>query len=160
MYRFKFPKIDLVGGPAHAMHLIPPLESLATVEETVVRDKAVESLKIVASQHSVADLQSHVIPTLNTLVFGDWFTSRTSACALFSVCYPRVSPAIKAELRNNFRQLCQDETPMVSENGLKKFLRKKLEQKINNKIVIVFRRCVVLPPVNSANSLKLLKWNF
>lgn len=105
--------LDLVGGPAHAMHLIPPLESLATVEETVVRDKAVESLKIVAAQHSVADLTTHVIPTLNTLVFGDWFTSRTSACALFSVCYPRVSPAIKAELRNNFRQLCQDETPMV-----------------------------------------------
>lgn len=96
------------------MHLIPPLESLATVEETVVRDKAVESLKIVAAQHSVADLTTHVIPTLNTLAFGDWFTSRTSACALFSVCYPRVSPAIKAELRNNFRQLCQDETPMVN----------------------------------------------
>lgn len=95
------------------MHLIPPLESLATVEETVVRDKAVESLKIVAAQHSVADLTTHVIPTLNTLAFGDWFTSRTSACALFSVCYPRVSSAIKAELRNNFRQLCQDETPMV-----------------------------------------------
>lgn len=104
---------DLVGGPAYAMSLIPPLESLATVEETVVRDKAVESLKIIAAQHSVADLQTHFIPTLNTLTFGDWFTSRTSACALFTVCYPRVSPAIKAELRNNFRQLCQDETPMV-----------------------------------------------
>lgn len=102
-----------MGGPAYAMSLIPPLESLATVEETVVRDKAVESLKIIAAQHSVADLQTHFIPTLNTLTFGDWFTSRTSACALFTVCYPRVSPAIKAELRNNFRQLCQDETPMV-----------------------------------------------
>lgn len=105
--------LDLVGGPAYAMSLIPPLESLATVEETVVRDKAVDSLKIIAAQHSVADLQTHFIPTLNTLTFGDWFTSRTSACALFTVCYPRVSPAIKAELRNNFRQLCQDETPMV-----------------------------------------------
>lgn len=108
-----FEHLDLVGGPAYAMSLIPPLESLATVEETVVRDKAVESLKIVASQHSVADLQTHFIPTLNTLTFGDWFTSRTSACALFTVCYPRVSPHIKNELRNNFRQLCQDETPMV-----------------------------------------------
>lgn len=98
------------------MHLIPPLESLATVEETVVRDKAVDSLKIVATQHSVADLQTHFIPTLSTLTFGDWFTSRTSACALYTVCYPRVSATIKAELRNNFRQLCQDETPMVSQS--------------------------------------------
>lgn len=95
------------------MYLIPPLESLATVEETVVRDKAVESLRIVAAQHSAADLEANVIPTLQTLVSGDWFTSRTSACALFSVCYPRVSFVVKSELRNNFRQLCQDDTPMV-----------------------------------------------
>lgn len=102
-----------MGGPEYAMYLIPPLESLATVEETVVRDKAVESLRTVAAQHSAADLEAHVVPTLQTLVSGDWFTSRTSACALFSVCYPRVSHAVKADLRNNFRQLCQDETPMV-----------------------------------------------
>lgn len=105
--------VDLVGGPEYAMYLIPPLESLATVEETVVRDKAVESLRTVAAQHSSADLEAHVVPTLQTLVSGDWFTSRTSACALFSVCYPRVSQAVKADLRNNFRQLCHDETPMV-----------------------------------------------
>lgn len=95
------------------MSLIPPLERLATVEEKVVRDKAVESLKIIASQHSVADLQAHFIPTLNTLTTDDRFTSRISACALFTVCYPRVSAAIKSELRRNFRQLCQDGSEMA-----------------------------------------------
>uniref|UniRef100_A0A4W2CFQ3 Uncharacterized protein n=1 Tax=Bos indicus x Bos taurus TaxID=30522 RepID=A0A4W2CFQ3_BOBOX len=39
--------------------------------------------------------------------------SRTSACGLFSVCYPRVSSAVKAELRQYFRNLCSDDTPMV-----------------------------------------------
>lgn len=105
--------LDLVGGPDYAMYLIPPLESLATVEETVVRDKAVESLRNVAAQHSAHDLEVHVIPTLQRLVSGEWFTSRTSACGLFSVCYPRVPASVKSELRNLFRQLCQDETPMV-----------------------------------------------
>jgi len=103
----------LVGGPEFAMYLIPPLESLATVEETVVRDKAVESLRTVAAEHSAQDLEIHVVPTLQRLVSGDWFTSRTSACGLFSVCYPRVTQPVKAELRANFRKLCQDETPMV-----------------------------------------------
>ena len=38
------------------MHcLLPPLESLATVEETIVRDKAVESLRTIAEQHSRQD---------------------------------------------------------------------------------------------------------
>lgn len=143
MVKFMFHFLGLVGGPAHAMHLIPPLESLATVEETVVRDRAVESLKTVAAQHSVADLEAHVIPTLQTLVFGDWFTSRTSACALFSVCYPRVSAPIKAELRNNFRQLCQDETPMVD-------LHANYENRIQIIEVFLLKilRCVVQPPVN------------
>ena len=30
---------------------------------------------------------------------GDWFTSRTSACGLFVVVYPRVNANLKAELR-------------------------------------------------------------
>lgn len=77
--------ITLVGGPEFAYCLLPPLESLSTVEETVVRDKAVESLRVVAQQHSPADLESHFMPLLQRLSTGDWFTSRTSACGLFSV---------------------------------------------------------------------------
>ena len=77
----------------------PPLESLATVEETVVRDKAVESLRAVSHEHCPADLEGHFVPLVKRLAGGDWFTSRTSACGLFSVCYPRVSSPVKAELR-------------------------------------------------------------
>ncbi|KJH48794.1 HEAT repeat protein [Dictyocaulus viviparus] len=103
----------LVGGPDYVHCLLPPLENLATVEETVVRDKAVESLRKIADKHSTPALEDYFIPMLKRLATGDWFTSRTSACGLFSVAYPRVSPAIKAELRSLFRQLCRDDTPMV-----------------------------------------------
>lgn len=77
----------------------PPLESLATVEETVVRDKAVESLRKISHEHSPVDLEVHFEPLVKRLASGDWFTSRTSACGLFSVCYPRVSSTVKAEIR-------------------------------------------------------------
>ena len=86
----------------HSIEVIffqPPLESLATVEETVVRDKAVDSLRTIAAQHSTADLETHFVPLVKRLATGDWFTSRMSVCGLFSVCYPRVSAGIKAELR-------------------------------------------------------------
>lgn len=89
----------LVGGPEYVHCLLPPLESLATVEETVVRDKAVESLRAISHEHSPSDLEAHFVPLVKRLAGGDWFTSRTSACGLFSVCYPRVSSAVKAELR-------------------------------------------------------------
>ena len=37
--------VEYVGGPPHAATLLQPLELLSTVEETLVRDKAVESLR-------------------------------------------------------------------------------------------------------------------
>ncbi|KAG8570116.1 hypothetical protein GDO81_014716, partial [Engystomops pustulosus] len=104
---------SLVGGPEFVHCLLPPLESLATVEETVVRDRAVESLRAISHEHSPADLEAHFVPLVKRLASGDWFTSRTSACGLFSVCYPRVSSTVKAELRQHFRNLCSDDTPMV-----------------------------------------------
>ncbi|RXG56232.1 putative serine/threonine-protein phosphatase PP2A regulatory subunit [Armadillidium vulgare] len=103
----------LVGGPEHVFCLLPPLESLATVEETVVRDRAVESLRKICEEHSTEDLEAHFVPLVKRLAIGDWFTSRTSACGLFFGCYPRLSVSTKAELRSHFRSLCQDDTPMV-----------------------------------------------
>lgn len=50
---------------------------------------------------------------ITRLASGDWFTSRTSACSLFSVAYPKVSDDVKKELRRLFVQLCKDDTPMV-----------------------------------------------
>uniref|UniRef100_A0A672SFB6 Serine/threonine-protein phosphatase 2A 65 kDa regulatory subunit A beta isoform-like n=1 Tax=Sinocyclocheilus grahami TaxID=75366 RepID=A0A672SFB6_SINGR len=103
----------LVGGPEFVNCLLPPLESLATVEETVVRDKAVESLRKISQEHSPVDLEVHFVPLVKRLASGDWFTSRTSACGLFSVCYPRVSstcsyvidPGISFSLQDSVRLL-------------------------------------------------------
>uniref|UniRef100_A0AC35TKF7 TOG domain-containing protein n=1 Tax=Rhabditophanes sp. KR3021 TaxID=114890 RepID=A0AC35TKF7_9BILA len=103
----------LVGGPNYVHFLLPPLENLANIEETVVRDKAVESLRRVAEKHSSQSLEEHFIPMLLRLASGEWFTSRTSACGLFSVAYPRASPQCKTELRVAFKNLCNDDTPMV-----------------------------------------------
>lgn len=115
MYIFVFPHVNYIVQLKMILNLYlqPPLESLATVEETVVRDKAVESLRLISSQHSPHDLEAHFVPLVQRLASGDWFTSRTSACGLFSVCYPRVTAGVKAELRSHFRNLCQDDTPMV-----------------------------------------------
>ena len=85
----------LVGGAEHVNCLLLLLESLATVEETIVRDKAVDSLRSIADEHSNTDLESHFVPLVKRLATGDWFTSRTSACGLFSVCYSRVSASVK-----------------------------------------------------------------
>ena len=102
-----------MGGPEYAYTLLPPLESLVTVEETVVRDKAVESLRSVAEHHSQEHMEEHFVPMVKRLSTGEWFTSRTSACGLFAVAYKACTNTVKQELRQSFRTLCGDDTPMV-----------------------------------------------
>lgn len=63
--------LQLVGGNEFVHCLLPPLESLATVEETVVRDKAVDSLRNVAAQHSSHDLENHFVPLVKRLSQGE-----------------------------------------------------------------------------------------
>lgn len=46
------------------------MESLATVEETVVRDKAVDSLRNICAQHSQSDLENHFVPLVKRLSGG------------------------------------------------------------------------------------------
>lgn len=85
--------VDLVGGPSEAVVLIGPLGALATVEETVVRDKAVESACTVIRCLDSAAVVEHVVPVIQRLTTGDWFTSRVSACGLFATAYTRLGPA-------------------------------------------------------------------
>lgn len=63
--------VPFVGGPAFGHLLLPLLEALSTVEETVVREKAVESLCKVGAQLPEASLCEHFVPLLRV---------RTSRC--------------------------------------------------------------------------------
>ncbi|KAG1671645.1 hypothetical protein FOA52_006876 [Chlamydomonas sp. UWO 241] len=105
--------VPYVGGPSHAYLLLPLLENLSTVEETVVRDKAVESLCAVGSQLPDSTINDAFAPLAKRLAGGEWFTSRVSATGLFATAYPRCTQSLKTELRALYSQLCRDETPMV-----------------------------------------------
>ncbi|ETW87219.1 hypothetical protein HETIRDRAFT_469075 [Heterobasidion irregulare TC 32-1] len=104
---------DYVGGPEHAHVLLGPLENLSAVEETLVRDKAAESITKVAEVLSQEQIEQYYIPLLKRLSHGEWFTSRASSAALYAPVYTKVSPSIQEELRKGFAELGSDDTPMV-----------------------------------------------
>jgi hypothetical protein len=56
--------VPFVGGPNFAHTLLQPLEQLSQVEETVVRDKAVESLCKVGEQLPNNSIQEHFVPLI------------------------------------------------------------------------------------------------
>lgn len=110
--------VPLVGGPQHAASLLPPLEALAAVEETVVRDAAVASIKAIAADVEVdpssASAASELLtPLLRRLAGGDWFTARVSAAALLPTAYARAPASERPALRQLFAALARDDTPMV-----------------------------------------------
>ncbi|WWC86433.1 uncharacterized protein L201_001310 [Kwoniella dendrophila CBS 6074] len=104
---------EYVGGNQYAYLILGPLENLAAVEETLVRDKAAESISKLSTLLNQQQVEEHLLPLLTRLARGDWFTSRTSACALFASPYPIASENIQNELRKLFSVLTTDETPMV-----------------------------------------------
>lgn len=115
--------VSEVGGTQHASLLVQPLENLATVEDTIVRDKAVHSLKRLSTHVTESSPQDaktlhveHMHPLVQRLASGDWFTSRISACALFATVYEQI-PADHSDLRTDiiamYQGLAHDETPMV-----------------------------------------------
>uniref|UniRef100_A0A7N0U5Z9 Phosphatase PP2A regulatory subunit A/Splicing factor 3B subunit 1-like HEAT repeat domain-containing protein n=1 Tax=Kalanchoe fedtschenkoi TaxID=63787 RepID=A0A7N0U5Z9_KALFE len=92
--------IPYVGGVEHAHVLLPPLETLCTVEETCARDKAVESLCRIGAQMRDSELVEWFIPLVKRLAVGGWFTARVSTCGMFHVAYPSAPDLLKTELRS------------------------------------------------------------
>lgn len=105
--------VEYVGGQPFAHVILGPLEHLAAMEETLVREKASESITIVCASLSEAQVEEFYLPLLKRLSTGEWFTSRTSATALFAAAYGKASQSTKDEMRRMFSALCTDDTPMV-----------------------------------------------
>lgn len=59
--------VSYVGGPSYGHYLLPPLEGLAIVEETVVRDRAVESLNKVGNLLPDSSIADHLVPLIKVI---------------------------------------------------------------------------------------------
>lgn len=134
---------EYLGGKDYAHLLLGPLENLSAVEETVVRDKATESITKVAAVLSKSQIEQYYIPLVQRLSRGEWFTSRTSACALYTPVYDKVDPAVQDEMRKAFATLGSDDTPMVRRAAAKwlgEFVKKLSKQHALSDGLAVYRR--------------------
>lgn len=105
----------LLSGPNEILELVPIVERLGTIEETVVRDQAV-----LLMNHLCYNLQksapldpaivSQLVSMSKRLVGADWFTAKVSAAGMLPELY---SLTKHADLPYLYKELCVDETPMV-----------------------------------------------
>eukprot|EP00457_Paulinella_chromatophora_P002885 gb/GEZN01002890.1/.p1 GENE.gb/GEZN01002890.1/~~gb/GEZN01002890.1/.p1 ORF type:complete len:587 (+),score=85.51 gb/GEZN01002890.1/:72-1832(+) len=105
-----------IGGPDHVTLCLPLLEKLAGEEEVVVREAAVGSIGKLTKGITPDMVIKDIIPLINRLAQGAWFTTRVSACGIVPTAYNQLTDAQepqREDLRKTFAALASDETPMV-----------------------------------------------
>ena len=93
------------------LELLPILERLAAVEETVVRGEAVVAMNHICT-HLKASTQvtTPLVSMAKRLVGADWFTAKVSAAGMLPGLYTLTK---HTEISYLYKDLCMDDTPMV-----------------------------------------------
>eukprot|EP00980_Cylindrotheca_fusiformis_P016267 scaffold4829_cov129-Cylindrotheca_fusiformis.AAC.27 len=105
----------LLSTPKQILEMLPIVESLATVEETVVRDQAVTLMNHLCTHlKPKAPLESSLVSSLlgmaKRLGGADWFTAKVSSAGMLPELYALTQ---HADIPHLYKELCSDETPMV-----------------------------------------------
>jgi len=113
--------IEYCGGSGNAaQYMLPLLEKLAMVEETVIRQAAVESLNAVCKKLNIEDVRNVAMGILNRLAEADWFTSRVSASAITPSLYSVLTfEEDRRQILETHKRLCCDDMPMVKNDAYK-----------------------------------------
>ena len=96
--------LEFIGGNVYAGHLLKVLEQLAEIEETVVREQAVKSIKNVLSLINIRDFKQLIIQMIERLMNGETYSSKLSAIQLFPVIYLHLSKSHQNDIVNLFSQ--------------------------------------------------------
>lgn len=108
--------VEFIGPMSELPCLLKPLEWMCNIEETTVRDEAVASLNLIGKQMEPEQIKAEFLPIVLSLAkHMEWFTPRVSASGLFPLAMQKLGgdAAASQELRDGFKQLGDDETPMV-----------------------------------------------
>ncbi|KAM9910837.1 hypothetical protein OXX69_004103, partial [Metschnikowia pulcherrima] len=111
--------VPLVGGHAHSEPVVRVLASLASMEEPIVRDNAVESLNHISTELTDEEANGLFLEMVRDLAHGDWFSKKVSSCGLFKAVVARVDANTRRDLLMLYYTLVSDDSPMVRRSAAK-----------------------------------------
>ncbi|RZC37295.1 hypothetical protein BDFB_007906 [Asbolus verrucosus] len=133
--------VPFIGGNDYVGSILNILIKLACEDEVVVRERAVKAMKNICSNLDNEQCEKSFYPLIDQLIGSDWFTMKCSAGCLISICYAKLPPEKQSELRNTFRNLIQDDSPMVRRsagNNLVDFIPLMDPEEIKSDFIPVF----------------------
>lgn len=81
---------NFLGDDHNSSYLLKPLEQILSQDDSVVREKAVASLKIVSEKISYDTIVQEFMPLVKRMKKGDLFSMRISAAFLYAYIYKRL----------------------------------------------------------------------
>lgn len=105
--------IPLIGGHQNCEPLILILATLASMEEPIVRDKAIVSLNQISLELLDAELNGAFLALVRSLSLGNWFSKKIASCGLYKSIIARVSSSVRHECLSAYAKLVLDDYPMV-----------------------------------------------
>jgi len=93
---------DYIGGKEHLNKLLGPLEIIGCMEETTVRQRAVDNLIKLSKEDTESFCKNCLFLTIKKFAAWNNYMNKVSAASLLPICYPHVSEEQQKELLNVF----------------------------------------------------------
>jgi serine/threonine-protein phosphatase 2A regulatory subunit A len=114
------PKFRLFLDANQITQILPLLQFLFCVEETVVRESAVEGFRDLVKFFSEDQVQKEIMNMINNISNQEPFMGKVSACYLIRMCYEKAGKE-REKLRALYYKLCDDEAPLIKRAAAKEF---------------------------------------
>jgi serine/threonine-protein phosphatase 2A regulatory subunit A len=116
----QIPKFKINLDSNQLLGILPLLQFLLCVEETVVRDQTTEGTREIIKMFNEEQIQKDVMNLIMAISNQEYFTGKVSACYLIRMAYEKAGKE-KEKLRNLYFKLCDDETPLIKRTAAKEF---------------------------------------
>jgi serine/threonine-protein phosphatase 2A regulatory subunit A len=117
---------EVLFGLAEAMHslveyiepqlLLPLLEKLLAVEETIVREKTVDTFTFMVRKLSKQEISTLVIPSVVKMALSQSFSIKMSALNIITEIFPLLSPDEKVNILDKINTLFAEESLILRRN--------------------------------------------
>lgn len=105
--------IPLIGGHQNCEPLIQILLILASMEEPIVRNKAIDSLNKISLELTDDEINGIFLELIKSLTQGNWFSRKIASCCLYKSVLTKVNQETRKELLTAYLKLIVDDQPMV-----------------------------------------------
>ncbi|EDK44836.1 protein phosphatase PP2A regulatory subunit A [Lodderomyces elongisporus NRRL YB-4239] len=105
--------VPLIGGHEYSEPLVSILTILASMEEPLVRDKAIDSLNKISLEMTQEEINKIFLNLITNLTQGNWFLKKIASCGLYKAVIIRVNAEVRKDLLKMYLKLVTDDYPMV-----------------------------------------------